>query len=697
MSKASSKTVLLVENDPARSREICEMFKGLGSSSFALTGVEDMAAAERHLAGHSIDVVLLDLELPGAAGLEAVRRIHAALPRVSIVVLCDAGNEPTAVEAMQAGAQDYLIKDQFDAHGLMHALRNAVERKILEEALFKEKERAEVTLESIGDAVISTDRLEKISFLNPAAEAMTGWPLKEAVGRPMMDVFRIRDAATGMAAENPMAEAIGKNLRVLLPVDCVLQRRDGSEILIEDSVAPIHDREGQASGSVLVFRDVTAARALEAQIAHSAHHDSLTGLPNRLLLNDRLGQAIARAQRDSSLIAILFLGLDGFKNINDSLGHAVGDRLLQSVAQCLQSCIRAPDTVSRQGGDEFVVLLQDVQDPDDAAIAASRLLAAVAGTHSIGQRDLHITANVGVSIYPNDGLDAETLIQNADTAMYQAKETGRGNCRFFTPEMNARALERHSIEEDLRHALKWNEFSLYYQPKINLRTGAITGAEALLRWTHPTRGLLPPTQFIPVAEASGLILDIGAWVLREACRQARVWADRCLPFPSMAVNVSAIEFRSPGFLSGLLATLGETGLDPKFLELEVTESALMERLEVTAPLLESLRERGIAVAIDDFGTGYSSLSYLQSLPLDALKIDESFFRQIARFPGDTSILGAIVSVGRSLGLRVIVEGIETAGDLDFLRAHGCDEGQGFFLSPPVPAEQFASLLQAQVS
>jgi len=344
-----------------------------------------------------------------------------------------------------------------------------------------------------------------------------------------------------------------------------------------------------------------------------------------------------------------------------------------------------------------VVLLQEVQHPDDAAVTASRLLTAVGRTHVIGHRELHITASIGASIYPVDGLDAETLIQNADTAMYQAKEAGRRNCRLFMPEMNARAVERQSIEEDLRCALQRNEFTLLYQPRINLETAAITGAEALVRWTHPTRGPVLPAQFIPVAEASGLILDIGAWVLREGCRQARVWADRRLSLSTLAINVSAVEFRSSGFLTGLLSTLDETGLDPKCLELELTESVLLERLETTAPLLQTIRDRGIRVTIDDFGTGYSSLSYLQRLPLDALKIDQSFFRQIADIPGDPSILDAIISMGRSLKLRVIVEGIESAGDIDFLRAHACEEGQGFYLSPPVPAEQFASLLEAQVA
>ncbi len=321
----------------------------------------------------------------------------------------------------------------------MRVMRNSVARKILEEALFKEKEWAEVTLESIGDAVICSDPLGKITFLNPVAEVMTGWRMEEAIGQPIAEVFRIMDAATGLTAENPLTIVIGENMRALLPANCALQRRDGSEIFIEDSVAPIHDREGLVCGSVLVFRDVTAARSLAAQVAHLAGHDSLTGLPNRLLLKDRLGQAIARAHRNQGLLAILFLDLDGFKYVNDTLGHVVGDQLLQSVAKRLASCVRAPDTLSRQGGDEFVVLLQEVKQPEDAAHTAGRLLTAVAGTHVIGHHQLHISASIGASIYPVDSLDPEMLIQNADAAMYHAKETGRRNFKFFMPEMNAKS------------------------------------------------------------------------------------------------------------------------------------------------------------------------------------------------------------------------------------------------------------------
>jgi len=435
---------------------------------------------------------------------------------------------------------------------------------------------------------------------------------------------------------------------------------------------------------------------MAAHIAHTAQHDFLTGLPNRMLLNDRVGQAIAAAQRHEKQVAVLFLDLDGFKHINDSLGHPTGDRLLQSIAWRLVECVRGADTVSRQGGDEFVVLLSELEQPEDAAHTAIRMLQVVAEAHSIDKHDLHVTTSIGVSVYPDDGLDAETLIKNADTAMYQAKENGRQSYRFFKPAMNVRAVERQSIEESLRRALERNEFALHYQPKIDLRTGAITGAEALLRWTHPTHGLVSPARFIPVAEDCGLILPIGAWVLREACAQARAWVDSGLPTATMAVNVSAMEFRNENFLRNLTAILVETGFDPRFLELELTESVLMRRAESTASILQSVRERGVQVAVDDFGTGYSSLSYLRKFPVDALKIDQSFVRQISDGE-DTTIVTAVIAMARSLKLRVVAEGVETVGELTFLRAHQCDEAQGYYFSRPVPPQQFAILLKTGIA
>jgi diguanylate cyclase (GGDEF)-like protein/PAS domain S-box-containing protein len=696
MWRKSIKTLLLVEDNAGDARLFREMLSEYGGHAAELTIVESMCDAETHLAGNSSDMILLDLGLPDAQGLDAVRRARLAAPRVPLVVLTGMDDESLATKALQEGAQDYLIKGQIDPRGLMRALLYAVERKTLDDALFVEKERAQVTLNCIGDAVVCTDTTGNITFLNLVAEKMTGWARHEATGRTMADVCQILDVTSRETIPNPMEMAVGENRTIHLPPNCILVRRDGFETPIEDCASPIHDREGLATGAVVVFRDVSAARAMALEMIHSAHHDFLTGLPNRMLLSDRVNQVIALAQRHGKKVAVLFLDLDGFKHINDSLGHAVGDKLLQSIAKCLVDCVRGSDTVSRQGGDEFVVLLSEVEHSEDAAITARRMLHAVAEVHPVGQHDLHITTSIGLSVFPDDGLDAETLIKNADTAMYQAKENGRQSFQFFKPAMNVRAVERQSIEEALRTALERKELALHYQPKINLRTGAITGAEALIRWTHPTRGPVSPGQFIPVAEDCGLILPIGNWVLREACRQATAWLEAGLPLASIAVNISAMEFRHETFLEGIFAALEDTRLNPKFLELELTESVLMKRAESAASVLQTLRASGVQLAIDDFGTGFSSLSYLRKFPIDALKIDQSFVRQISTAPDETTIVTAIISMGRSLNLRVIAEGVETQEELSFLQAHQCDEAQGYYFGRPVHPEQFAKLLETGV-
>jgi diguanylate cyclase (GGDEF)-like protein/PAS domain S-box-containing protein len=700
MSGKPIKRVLVIEDNAGDARLLREMLQEEDAGRIEMIHVDCMNEAERHLAGHEVDIILLDLGLPDAQGLGAVRRARLVAPRIALVVLTGLDDESLAAQALQEGAQDYLVKGQIapssgriETRGLLRALRYAIERKALEEALFVEKERAQVTLNSIGDAVACTDMAGNLTFLNVVAEQLTGWSWPEAAGRPMTEVFRILGSPDREVVPNPMKMAAERNPPQSLPSSSILVRRDGFEIPIEDSVAPIHDREGRMTGAVIVFRDVRAARDMALQITHSAEHDFLTGLPNRLLLNDRISQAIALAPRHQQKLAVLFLDLDGFKYINDSLGHPTGDRLLQSIAKRLVDCVRGSDTVSRQGGDEFVVLLSEVEHADDVAMAARRILEAVAEAHSVDQHDLHVTTSIGVSVYPDDGLDGETLIKNADTAMYQAKENGRHSYRFFKPAMNVRAVERQSIEESLRRALERQELTLHYQPKVNLKTGAITGAEALLRWTHPVRGPVPPVQFIPVAEDCGLILPIGAWVLREACRQARAWTDAGLPVTTMAVNVSALEFRAENFLPGLFAVLGETGLDPALLELELTESVLMKQAEATVSILRTLRERGVQVAVDDFGTGYSSLSYLRKFSIDSLKIDQSFVREINGASDDTPIVTAVIGMGRGLKLRLVAEGVETMEEVEFLRAHQCEEAQGYFFSRPVPPQQFARLLE----
>jgi len=494
-----------------------------------------------------------------------------------------------------------------------------------------------------------------------------------------------------------MKLAVQQNRTVGLKANCILVRRDGYECAIEDSAAPIHDRDGRVTGAVIVFHDVRMAQATVFEMTHLAQHDVLTDLPNRLLLSDRLTQAISLARRNHHQLAVLFLDLDNFKHINDSLGHSVGDQLLQSVAERLSACVRESDTVSRQGGDEFVILLPEVTHSADAAISAAKIIAEVKKVHSIGERRLRITVSIGVSTYPDNGEDADTLIKNADTAMYHAKQSGRDNCQFFRPDMGLNVVERQSLEGQLRYALERQELLLHYQPKVNLKTGAMTGVEALVRWQHPERGLLLPGEFLTIAEDTGMIPAIGQWVLRDACRQTREWLDAGLPAVPVAVNISSLEFRSEHFLEGVQVALKNTRVDSRYLELELTETVLMRHAESTAYALRQLKAIGVRLAVDDFGTGYSSLSYLTRFPIDALKLDQSFVHDIIAKSDDAIVVSGVISMGKSLRHRVIAEGVETIEQLAFLRAHGCDEGQGYYFSRPVGAKQFAKLLETGIS
>ena len=579
--------------------------------------------------------------------------------------------------------------------------RKSIERVLrqAEEALFAEKERAQITLNSIGDAVLTTDLECRVTYLNQVATTMTGWSSEEALGQPLGDVFTIIDGVTRQPSPNPAQRAITENRAVGLSSECVLIRRDGFESAVEDSSAPIHNREGAIVGAVIVFHDISESRFMALKMTHLAQHDFLTGLPNRLLLTERLSQAIGLARRHSKEVALLFLDLDHFKNINDSLGHAIGDLLLQSVAARLIACVRTTDTVCRQGGDEFVILLAEIERTQDAAHVADTLITAFAAPHLVDGHELHITLSTGISVYPADGVIAETalqnadaLMQNADTAMYHAKAIGRNNFQFFRADMNTRAVRRLLVESNLRRALKDGEFLLNYQPQIALSSGAMTGAEALIRWQDPEFGLVSPGQFIAVAEECGLIVPIGRWVLGEACRQVKAWLDDGLHAVPVAVNVSAVEFRHKDFVAGVAQILNDTGLPAHYLELELTESVIMHDPKGSASVLKALKAMGVMLAIDDFGTGYSSLSYLKSFPIDTLKIDQSFVRDIATDADGATIVSAVIGMGKSLKQRVIAEGVETQTQLEFLQSRQCAEGQGFQFSVPLSADDFSRLL-----
>jgi diguanylate cyclase (GGDEF)-like protein/PAS domain S-box-containing protein len=685
-----AQALLVIEGDPACAAVIRDILARPNAAPLTVEWTATLPEAIEQLRSRTVAAVVLDL--PSLAGDDAsgLSRLLAAAPGVPILILNPVTPEQVA-RGVAHGAHDAL-EAPFVGSWLVRTLHAIVGRTATDSLMLVEHERAGVTLDSIGDAVLSTDMAGRVAYLNPAGETMTGWTRAEAIGKPVTEVLRIIDRTTRQDAPGPTMRAIEKNQAVRLTPNCLLVRRDGSATAIEDSAAPIVDREGQITGAVIVFHDATAARARALEMTYLAQRDVLTDLPNRTLLNDRIAQAIASARRRGSALAVAVLDVDRFKQINDSLGHAVGDQLLQSIAQRLVACVRSSDTVSRQGGDEFVVLLAELGQPADAAVTAKKILAAIAAPHRIGGHDVVVTASLGVSLYPDDARDAETLINSADYAMYQAKGAGDNAYQFFEPDMNVRAIERRSIEGGLRGALARKEFTLHYQPKVNLESGAIVGAEALIRWTHPDRGVVPPLEFVPVAEECGLAVPIGQWVLREACQQARAWQDAGFEPMPVAVNISAVEFRSKDFLASLLRILAETSLDPRYLELEVTETALMQNTESTVAVLQALKDKGVRIAIDDFGTGYSSLSYLRQFPIEVLKIDQSFVKEITADLNGAPIVTAVINLGRGLNHRVVAEGIETAEQLAFLQAHHCAEGQGYYFSPPVSAAQFSALI-----
>jgi diguanylate cyclase (GGDEF)-like protein/PAS domain S-box-containing protein len=461
--------------------------------------------------------------------------------------------------------------------------------------------------------------------------------------------------------------------------------------------APLVDSKSQYRGRIWYFRDITDRKRAEEQVQFLAYYDILTGLPNRTLFRDRLATALAGARRENCKLALLFLDLDGFKIINDSLGHSVGDLLLQEVADRLRKWGREQDTVARLGGDEFLITLTQVRDLSDVAVAAERLMDVMATAFVVQGHSLNVSCSVGVSIFPEHGTDCETLIKNADAAMYGAKDRGRNNFRFFEEDMNVHAMERLSLERSLRFALEREEMFLVYQPQMDVATGRIIGLEALLRWQHPELGLVPPDKFIRIAENSGLIVSIGEWVLRTACRQARKWQDEGLPAVSVAVNVSAVQFRQQGFCALISRVLQETGLAPQYLELELTESLLLANADVTLSVLKELKSMGLTLAIDDFGTGYSSFSYLRQFQVSKIKIDRLFIRDVTVNPDDAAIATAIISMAKGLKLRVIAEGVENEAQMSFLRSHQCDEIQGYYFSKPLAVDAVAGKLRGTVA
>jgi len=583
-------------------------------------------------------------------------------------------------------------KAVYDAQGRFTGYRgvgrNITERKRTKRSLREVAERFRSLTELSSDWYWEMDAGLRFTYVSEGIRKVRGIGPETLIGRKRWDSDRVggdeemdRHRAT-LEAHRPFK-------------DFVLARAnaDGRVTYVSHTGEPIFDDKGAFRGYRGVARDITERMHAEEELARMAHYDALTGLPNRALLQGRLARAMSRADRGRTLLAVMFLDLDQFKEINDSLGHAVGDAVLKEIALRLEGCLRATDTVARLGGDEFTILLEDVHNADEILRVADKLLQSISARANVAGHELHLSTSIGVTVYPLDDHDADTLLRNADLAMYHAKQEGRNNVQFFSRDMSERTEKRVDLLGRLRGAIGRNELQLYYQPQVDVRSGAIIGAEALLRWNDPARGQVPPMQFIPLAEDTGLIVDIGEWVLREACRQAKSWLAAGLGPLTVAVNLSPRQFRQKNLVSMVAAILAETALPPELLELEITESTVMHRTEEAVSGLRALHKLGVQISLDDFGTGYSSLAYLHRFPVHSLKVDQSFVRDIKSDRDDAAIVSTVISLARQLNLKALAEGVETEAQLAFLRVRGCDSFQGYLFCRPQPAADIEALLR----
>ena len=574
--------------------------------------------------------------------------------------------------------------DQGKPKYLLGISEDITDRKRAEEQL----RVAARAFENTADGVIIYDAQRRIVSVNKSFTTITGYQEREVVGKHA-EFFRADKHDDAFYRD--VDSVVDENGR--WQGEMTRRRKNGEIFPSLCSISAVKDERGVTTNYVTVFHDISSFKEYEAKLEFIAHHDSLTGLPNRALFQERFRQGLARARRHHGTVAVIFIDLDGFKTINDSLGHHVGDKLLQVVATRLQACVRETDVVARLGGDEFTIMVDELRDTQDASKIAQKLLSALANPVELGEHNLVISASIGISCYPHDGTDAETLLKNADAAMYAAKEGGRRNFKFFERGMNEQVMMRVQMEAAMRAALEHNEFLLHYQPKVDIATGAIRGIEALLRWAHPDRGLVSPAEFIPVLEETGLIVPVGEWAIREACQQIKAWQHSGLKVPPVAVNLSARQFKEKELENTVTDILQETGVTPELLQFEITESMLMNDPEAAERTLRALKAAGVKLSIDDFGTGYSSLAYLRRFPLDMLKIDRAFIKDMVDSPDDAAITLAVIRLAHSLGLKVVAEGVETEAQANLLALHSCDELQGYYFSKPVAAAALETMLR----
>ncbi len=685
--------LLLVEDDENDATLILASLRR-GAPPIEHRRVWSRAALEEALAAEPWSAVLCDYNLPQFDGLAALKLVRAHDADIPFIIVSGAIGEETAVAAMRSGAQDFVMKQSLGRLGavltrelgeaeIRRAARLASSQLQAKEALLD----SIVTTAADGIAVVNASGV--IEFANPALAALTGHPVLD--GFPVRQL--LRPSAGGEGFWDALCGSTGTIRADTTNLQMHAHARTGAIIPVEIKVSRM--TLDDARKLTVVVRDVSERARSEERMWRLAHFDELSGLPNRLLFRQLLEQAIHDANRERKSIAVLFIDLDRFKLINDTVGHDSGDFVLRQVAGRLRHCLREADLLSRFGGDEFAVLLREIDDPEAARATAQRVLAAVAQPYEVNSEKYHLSASVGISIYPGDSPDATALLRNAELAMYRAKDQGKNNFQFHSPQMNARSLEYVVLERSLRRAIELDEFMIHFQPQVELASGRIVGAEALLRWNLPEVGMIPPGKFIPLAEETGLIVPIGRLVLMRACVAARKWQEAGLRDFRIAVNLSPRQFNQSDLVLDVTGILEDSGLPPQNLELEITESMVMANPERATAILRELRSVGVHLSIDDFGTGYSSLGYLKSFPVHALKIDRSFIKDVPADPDDVAITHAIIAMGHSLRLKVVAEGVETPEQHEFLREHGCDLMQGYLVAKPMPEEKFGRLLAGQ--
>jgi diguanylate cyclase (GGDEF)-like protein/PAS domain S-box-containing protein len=635
---------------------------------------------------HKPDVVVTDIMMPVMDGLEMAAQIKRIDPHTPIIITTAFNEAEYLQNAINIGVDHYVVKPiQIDA------LLDAIAKSVVLNKANAQLLLSTTVFEASNDAIVVTDTANCIVAVNPAFTTITGYTSEEVIGHnPNLLTSGLQDAEFYRALWNSL-DRDGRWQGE------IWNRRKYGETYPEWlSISAVKNHAGEIRNYVAIFSDITERKQAEARVQFLAHYDALTELPNRILFADRLNQALLSAARNHAMLAVMFLDLDRFKLVNDSFGHAAGDLLLKEVARRLLRSVRASDTVSRQSGDEFVILLSDIGNHDDWANVAQKILHSASEPFHIEGNELHVGCSIGISLYPDDGADAGTLLKKADTAMYRAKHLGRNNYQPYHTDMHDESLNRLTLETNLRHAQKLHQFTLHYQPQLDIRTGQVIGMEALLRWELEGTGIIPANQFIQLAEETGLILPIGDWALAAAIAQTRAWQKEGIPPLRMAVNLSAKQFNQPNLDIKIGQLLEEAGLDPRYLEIEITESALMHDTERHIALLHKLKGLGISIAIDNFGTGYSSLALLKRLPVNTLKIDRSFVADAHRNAGDAAIVNAILALAESLSMQVVAEGIETPEQLQFLKLKHCHTVQGYYFSHPMTASDTEQWLRGRM-